>query len=110
MSQSQFEKIVGLSNGYVNNIQESISPSKLSLILENFPELNLEWLLVGKGEMLKSTQHLENVKGSVAIGRDANDSKISVNYQEWGEFVEITKKNQEQTDRMLSIIEKILFK
>lgn len=53
LSQSRFEKIVGLANGYVNNIRKSISPEKLQLIALNFPELDTAWLLTDSGQMLK---------------------------------------------------------
>ena len=51
---SQFEKIIGVSNGYVNAISRSIGIDKIETILEKFPNINIEWLLTGKGEMLKS--------------------------------------------------------
>lgn len=54
LSQSRFEKAVGLSNGYVNNISKGIGADKLQRITEKFPYLNAEWLLTGKGEMLKA--------------------------------------------------------
>lgn len=53
LSQSRFEKIVGLANGYVNNIRKSISPEKLQLIALKFPELDTTWLLTNNGNMLK---------------------------------------------------------
>lgn len=54
LSQSRFEKAVGLSNGYVNNISKGIGADKLQRITEKFPCLNAGWLLTGKGEMLKA--------------------------------------------------------
>lgn len=53
MGQGAFEKKVGLSNGYVNNIRKSIQPDKLQLIARYFPSLNTGWLITGEGEMLK---------------------------------------------------------
>ena len=52
LSQKKFETLVGLSNGYVNNIRQSISPEKLQSIALCFPNLSLEWLLTGEGDML----------------------------------------------------------
>jgi hypothetical protein len=52
---SNFESQIGFSNGYVNSITRSIGNHKLAKIVERFPELNIEWLLVGKGSMLKSS-------------------------------------------------------
>ena len=51
----QFEKSIGASNGYVHYLKNSISFDKLEKILEIFQELNIEWLLFGKGSMLKSS-------------------------------------------------------
>ncbi|NPD82228.1 helix-turn-helix transcriptional regulator [Prevotella sp. PINT] len=50
---SAFEASIGVANGYVNAISKSIGIDKVQTILEKFPNLNLEWLLVGKGNMYK---------------------------------------------------------
>ncbi|MEG1936815.1 MAG: hypothetical protein RR132_04655, partial [Rikenellaceae bacterium] len=55
IGQGAFEKEVGLSNGYVNNIRVSIQPDKLQKIALQYPILNTGWLMVGEGEMLKPT-------------------------------------------------------
>lgn len=57
LSQKKFEEICGLSNGYVNSMRKSIKPETYDeQIASNFPELNKVWLLLGKGEMLKSSE------------------------------------------------------
>jgi len=48
-----FEKSINASNGYINNITRSIGLEKIDLIVEKYPILNIEWLLTGKGDMLK---------------------------------------------------------
>ncbi len=48
-----FEESINASNGYINNITRSISLEKIDLIVEKYPILNIEWLLTGKGDMLK---------------------------------------------------------
>jgi hypothetical protein len=60
MSISEFEKSIFAGNGYVNSISKSIGIDKLNLILEKYPILNIEWLLTGKGEMLRDSS-LENL-------------------------------------------------
>lgn len=47
-----FEKKCGLSTGYIGNMRKSLSPEKLMSIIQNFPDLNRDWLLYGEGEML----------------------------------------------------------
>lgn len=49
---SSFEKSIGASNAYVNNIRQSIAPDKLEQIANIYPDLNIEWLLTGNGEMI----------------------------------------------------------
>lgn len=60
MTVSAFEKSIGVANGYVNSISKSIGIDKVSLILEKYPNINIEWLLTGRGEMLKTKHTLES--------------------------------------------------
>jgi hypothetical protein len=53
ISVKAFERSINASNGYINNITRSISLEKIDLIAEKYPTLNIEWLLTGKGDMLK---------------------------------------------------------
>ena len=63
LSQGRFEKAVGLSNGFVNNISKGIGAEKLQKILCIYPDLNQSWLLTGEGEMLVGDQpHIINNK------------------------------------------------
>lgn len=50
---SGFEKDINVSNGYVNSISKGIGGEVLLSILEKSPKLNIDWLLTGKGSMLK---------------------------------------------------------
>ena len=54
LSVAEFEKSIYVSNGYVNSISKSIGIDKINLMLEKYPNLNIEWLLTGKGNMLKN--------------------------------------------------------
>jgi transcriptional regulator with XRE-family HTH domain len=53
ISKSDFGRAIGVSNSYVTSIRKSIDKDKLQSIASKFPDLNIEWLLYGKGEMLK---------------------------------------------------------
>ena len=52
-SQGGFEKAVGFANGAFNNSRGGMSTSNLNKIAHAFPNVNLEWLVTGKGNMLK---------------------------------------------------------
>jgi repressor LexA len=57
----KFEAMSGLSNGYVNNINKSISDNKLEEISKAFPELNPIWLRMGEGEMLITSKNASSI-------------------------------------------------
>ncbi|UWI07311.1 MAG: CI repressor [Bacteriophage sp.] len=52
LSVAEFERLCGLSNGYVRKVKDSLGKRGLADILRKFPDLNPDWLLTGKGEML----------------------------------------------------------
>jgi len=53
IGQDKFAKNVGLSRGYVNNINDNITMKTVDKILKAYPELNKNWLLTGEGKMLE---------------------------------------------------------
>jgi hypothetical protein len=70
---SFFESEIGLSHGYVNSITENIGNDKLERIVEHDPELNIEWLLLGKGEMLKTPLLLMNQRLFMTVAMNFKD-------------------------------------
>ena len=66
LSQGKFERLLGFSNGYVNNISKGIGGDKLQRIIGAFPDLNTEWLLTGVGDMINksSSPDLESMNMS----------------------------------------------
>lgn len=52
LSQASFERRVGLSNGFVNNIGDTIRQVSIDKIKKEFPQINVNWLLVGVGAMI----------------------------------------------------------
>lgn len=55
---SQFEKKAGLSNGYFNQVSKKPSNSKLDAIAKAHPNLDIDWLCTGRGEMVKDNTSL----------------------------------------------------
>ena len=51
LNKTQFCKKCGLSNGYLDT-KGAITSDKLALILENFKNLNLDWLILDEGDMV----------------------------------------------------------
>lgn len=54
ISDSAFCKAIGVSTSYISAMRQSIPPAKLHSVASAFPDLNIEWLLTGTGEMLNS--------------------------------------------------------
>ena len=54
IGQGKFESNCRIGNGTVNNIRDGISSPNLEKISNRYPELSMDWLITGKGEMLKS--------------------------------------------------------
>lgn len=52
INKSEFGRTVGVSSAFVSSIRQSIHPDKIGKIAAAYPDLNIEWLLTGKGEML----------------------------------------------------------
>jgi hypothetical protein len=48
------ERKCGLSHGYFSHIRRSISKNVRTTIAQQFPDLNVDWLITGEGEMLIS--------------------------------------------------------
>lgn len=73
IGQSKFEKLCGLSNGYINNSKGNFGSAKIEDILKACDDLNRSWLLTGEGEMLKS----ESCGG---VNDEAGESEVSVEH------------------------------
>lgn len=55
LSNSEFCRRIGVSNAFISSMRRSMQPDKTESIALNFPDLNISWLLTGKGEMLKDS-------------------------------------------------------
>lgn len=54
MGQNKFESHIGISTGYFFKVKGSVGSDILFKISEKFPEINIDWIVTGKGEMLKA--------------------------------------------------------
>ena len=52
IGQNRFEKMAGVSNGYIHNLKNAPKTPILTKILQAAPDLNRVWLLTGEGDML----------------------------------------------------------
>lgn len=99
-------------------MESSLASSKITEILMQYPELNSDWLLLGRGEMLRSaTQSVGNISHSTAVGVNVNGNDINISYDPLLPTVEslsdsvakLTAQNAQllgELSRLITIIEK----
>ncbi len=105
ISVRSFEQAVGFSNGsFASQLKnnKTIGVDKLENILHIYQEINIEWLLTGKGEMLKEAQSArdENIEDTLMYSVGA-----AVIYKEFLEKKE--KENRELHEEIGALKEKI---
>lgn len=81
---SKFEQTCGLGNGFCSKVGASITDGSLLLISKAFPELNIEWLKTGFGDMTSD-------KTKVEISKDNPNMLAMVKMM--GEFIKLGKTN-----------------
>lgn len=70
IAKANAERACGFGNGYFTQVK-NISSEKLSRILDEYPQLNKNWLLTGEGEMLNHTYNATN-NGTIIGGNNLN--------------------------------------
>ena len=77
---SAFEKSIGMSNASLGKSLKTggtIGADKLGIILNEYPEINLRWLVMGEGQMLNSDQP-ENVADEKPQGGNTIDRLLGI--------------------------------
>lgn len=62
VSKYKFYKLTGLSNGFLDK-RGSIGSENCEIISSQFPNLSLEWIITGKGTMVKSSEKMVDDAG-----------------------------------------------
>ena len=119
LSQARFEKAVGVSNGYVNNISKGIGAEILQRIIRNYPTLNSSWLITGNGEMLNKAEEdvkpkmpcknedFQNLLKTFSVQLAQSQDILAQSEANLAKNQELLAKSQEQIDKLLGIISKL---
>lgn len=89
LTPAEFAQKVGVSRSYAHNVYKTISAEVLLRIKETFPDLSIEWLLIGSGDMYA---------GAAERKRQADKDAE----------VEQLKTNVEQLKQKISLLEEVL--
>jgi hypothetical protein len=125
LSGRAFEKECGLANGSYSSIRDGVGADKLNKILFRYPQVSADWLISGKGNMMKTggnhVQHDES--GSIFAGNgtlsrnqlNRDEMKTIVfqmagilagHQQEIAKLIAELELNGKRSDRLMDIIER----
>lgn len=117
LTKSGFEKTVGLSNGYLNQLRSSPSNEKIEQISNSFPQLNRYWLLTGVGPMLldvASPAQVSSVNSAVAMHGNAintitnesagGESSVSQELKMAQQKIEALEKLLDEKERLIKVL------
>jgi len=116
IGQNKFEKNAGLSIGFINKLTGNMTIKTLDKISSEYPDLNINWLKTGEGDMIKSVVNQNNVNGDNIQGNN-----VSVNKSQTDHFIDLLRakdkqidksqaqidRSQVQIDRLIGLIEKL---
>jgi len=89
IGQNRFAKDCGFSDSLINNVKGSIGSDKLNKISSRYPELSMDWLITGKGEMLKGEPPEMGVANYV------------------GENARLHRENEELSKKVIALMEEL---
>ena len=137
ISNNEFGREIECSSGQIAQMltyEKNFGIDKLLKIVSKYPEISLEWLLTGDGNMLKndakqtvrnddnthpSSQNfvLNADNGSISGNKDNTNISENQTKNDFSYFLDIIKekdnqiaKSQEQIDKLIGIIEKLNIK
>jgi hypothetical protein len=96
LSISAFERSIGASKGVLSRAMTNntdIQAKWIGLIVENYPELSAEWLLTGRGFMIRSDAY---TSGDIPIAQYQASNIVDMQLRE----------KDEQIKKLLDIIDK----
>ena len=111
ISVSEFERRCQLSNGAVSKMGDNTRTSTIEKISKIFPELNVTWLRLGEGDMLRTVTQEAHGNNNTQIANSSNIGNSEVAEKALNELSEMRKlldkaiqNNKEQADRFFAII------
>ncbi len=66
LSKRKFYNSIGVSSGFLNK-SKNIGSDKVTRILENYPDISVEWLLFGRGEMHRKIEDKVSFIGKIPV-------------------------------------------
>ena len=103
-----------MSNGAVSKMGDNTRTSTIEKISKIFPELNVTWLRLGEGDMLRTVTQEAHGNNNTQIANSSNIGNSEVAEKALNELSEMRKlldkaiqNNKEQAERFFEIINKL---
>ncbi|MDD2636799.1 MAG: hypothetical protein PHW82_15005 [Bacteroidales bacterium] len=116
VSISSFERIISASNGLIGKAirnNSDIQSKWINSILENFPQYSAEWLVTGKGEMLKSLPGEENrneMNEPYVNNYKNNKPEGAIQHKDFSKMLDIISRQQKTIEAQIRVIEELMKK
>ncbi|WP_417040223.1 hypothetical protein [Coprobacter fastidiosus] len=78
ISERKFLISSGISTGYMKNFKTSMGSDKLAGVMKAYPDLNIEWLILGDGEGRKMLKSSDTANSNESY-RDSDISELILN-------------------------------
>lgn len=105
----QFEKSIGASNAYFSSIKDDISTKYIRNIMRVYPNISIEWIISGEGNMLRSGS-ANNMQISQVANGDSNRQLQHISNADTDDVLRLTKRIQElqqQNAKLIDIISQL---
>lgn len=99
----KFYQITGITRGILDQ-NNGMNEDNIARFLDSFPDINANWLITGRGSMLKSNVSIENGDDSTQVIDDGNNNNSPSTLDK---ALDALAKSQEQIDRLIVVIEKL---
>lgn len=113
LSMRAFEYQCNIKAGTASKMSEKSYSTTFHKIQQAFPQLNIDWLMTGEGEMLLQDDGTPQITATITgnnnhiAGHDLNNAETARLLQLLHAQSQQLDKAQSQIDRLLSIIEKL---
>ncbi len=113
LTAAEFAKIIGVNPSGLSHIlsgnRNNLSMDTILKILKKYPDINLDWLVLGKGEMLKTSDYnnelfKDNGNSDVNSGTETLGSVLSENVSKTGLEAEKANTDNDKTLYVKKII------
>lgn len=102
IKKNAFEQTIGMSNGFVNNTNDRITKRSLDAIQTAYPQLNTDWLISGRGEMIRDyiPQSETSPQSEVMALLQRIDKLIEIHERD----TIINERNSKNMERLLTLL------